>query len=335
MAAEEMREVSIPLEGDTGDTGSVDTGRDDAGDEGGGSEADAAPAPQQPQRQQVRGPDGKFGKPGRGDRRERTEAFRERDRLAGELGSVKQQLAAQAAQYQRDIADIRRAVMEGRQQPAAAPAQAPPSAIDQKIATLKQAIASEVAAARAHDPARGAYDLTRYETLKEQLDEARLEAKLPAILKARGIDLDRRPDPNQRPVDQRQAAQTAADVWRRETMLAEAPWLGKAIAEARTDPQQARILDAFKATAEWLVNAKGRPNGINTDREAAAIVERDFGIAPRRGPARPPRMPIGDQFRGAGDEGDSRTIEVPSSQLENVPPEIAKRVAARMRAQGR
>lgn len=326
MAIEEMREVQTPLDGDTGDdTSTTDTGNGggDEGNEGHPDFNEQAAAPARTARQPSKGPDGRFnGKPPRADRRN---DYRERQQLTEKVTGLEAQLRQRDAKYQRDIDDIRRMAEQARQPAPAAPA-AGSSPIEQKLSTLKQAIASEVAAARAHDHSKGPYDLSRYEKLKEDYEDARLEARLPQILKQRGIDLDRRPDPNQRPLTQRDVAQTAEDAHRRATMHAEAPWL----TQSNHPDYQARM-KAFTGTIEYLENVEGRPRGVNTDREAAAIVERKFRIQSQRGPARAPRPPLTDFNRGLGGEDDGpATLEVPTSQLEGVDPAIVRRVAARM-----
>ncbi len=317
--SETPREVSIPLE----DSGTEDTATNDTGDDGGDAGSDEPTQPDRAASQQPRGEKGKSAKAPRADRRSE---YRDRQQTATEIGSLKAALARQeqqTAQFQREMLELRREATQRFRQPAAQPDASP---IDQRIATLKQAMASEVAAARSHDHSKGPYDLARYEKLKEDLEDARLEANLPRILKARGIDLDRRPDPSQRPMSPRDVAQTAADVTRRDTMVAEAPWIADT-----SDPRHGQYLKAFTGTIEYLENVEGRPRGVNTDREAAAMVERRYGLQGRRQAMRPPRMPLGDNYRGGGDNDGPATLEVPSAQLDGVSPEIIKRAAARMR----
>lgn len=319
MAIEELREVSTPLddtESTAPDAGSDDTGTDDGGDQ---------PAPTARQAAPQKGPDGKFQKAPRSERREQ---FRETKRYAEEIGSLKGQMAAQQAQFQREMAELRRDA-QARQQ---APQQGAPQVTqaDQRLNTLKQAMASEVAASRSHDYTKGPFDTSRYEKLKEEYDDARMEARLPEILKQRGIDINRRPDPSQRPMGPQEMAQTAADTMRREQVFAEAPWLRET-----NHPQHQARFDAFLATIQYLEGAKGRPRGVNTDREAAAMVEQQFGIQSSRAlRSQAPRAPVGDNYRGGGMDEGQGVLEVPSSQLEGLPAHLVKKVAARMRGQG-
>jgi hypothetical protein len=322
MAVEELREVSTPLD-DTEVVEAPDTGADDGGSDDGG-EQQATPVARQAT--PAKGPDGKFQKVPRAERRAQ---FRDTRKVDEELGTVKGQLASLQAQYQRDMTELRRQAQLQQQAPQrqAGPTVSP---AEQRLATLKAAMASEVAASRSHDYSKGAFDTSRYEKLKEEYDDARLEARLPEILRARGIDLDRRPDPNQRPMGPQEVAQAAADTMRRETLFAEAPWL-----KDRSHPQHQARYDAFLATIQYLEGAKGRPRGVNTDREAAAMVEAQYGIQSSRAPQRQaPRAPVGDNVRGGGMDDGPGTLEVPSSQLEGLPPHLVKRVAQRMRGGG-
>jgi hypothetical protein len=102
----------------------------------------------------------------------------------------------------------------------------------------------------------------------------------------------------------------------RNTIAQESPWL-------RVGGESGdRARKMMGAAVNYLLNA-GRPNTLETHREAAARVERELGLTPRRQPTANPRRysDVGDDNRPQS--GARRTVTVPNEMLEGtgLPPD--------------
>ncbi len=280
---------------------------DDASDGGEPSDGGQAAAPQ-------RGQDGKFQRgPKPGNRKDRRQAFADRERQIEERVSqrVAQQFDGMRSEFQRMIAAV-----QPQQQPRQPQDQAP-----DELSVIAEAIDAEIAAFKAHDRTKGEYNLSRYNKLRARMEQINGERGAFAALRRIGLT----PEMLQQMRQPRQegglaAAQINA---RWVAMTSEFPWIKNA--------EHARAVGAYR---NYLINGLGRPDDLDTDREAAAHI-----AAQKRLGARVP--PRGNEQRYAGMRGDDgagerspREVRLPKGALHGLSAEELKAVQAAMFAPG-
>ncbi len=279
----------------------------DGSDGGEPSEGGQAAAPQ-------RGQDGKFQRaPKQGNRRDRRQAFADRERQIEERVSqrVAQQFDGMRSEFQRMIAAVQQP-----QQPRQQQDQAP-----DEMSVIAAAIDSEIAAFKAHDRTKGEFNLTRYNQLRARMEQINGERGAIAALRRIGIT----PEMVQQMRQPRQegglaAAQINA---RWVAVSSEFPWI--------KNQENARAVGAYR---NYLISGLGRPDDLDTDREAAAHI----AAQKRLGGRVPPR---GNEQRYAGMRGDDgrgetgpREVRLPKGALHGLSPEELKAVQAAMFAPG-
>jgi len=284
-----------------------DAGGDDSG-EGDQGQGGQAAAPQ-------RGQDGKFQRaPKQGSRRDRRQAFADRERQIEERVSarVRSDLEGMRGEFQRMIEAVR-----PREQPRQQQDQRP-----DEVQVINRAIESEIAAFKAHDRTKGEFDLTRYNQLRTRLEEINGERGFFNGLRRIGLT----PEMLQQMRQPRQeggglaAAQINA---RWVAVSSEFPWIKNA--------EHARAVGAYR---NYLINGLGRPDDLDTDREAAAYI----AAQKRLGGRVPPR---GNEQRYAGMRGDDgrgesapREVRLPKGALHGLSKEELQAVQAAVFAPG-
>lgn len=321
MAANNMREVSQPL--DQPDTGTVkltDPGDDEeGGDEGEGGEGESGGGNEAEGGQQARGADGKpQQRPAKaGGRKERRDIWKENRDLRASVDRQNGQLTQMQQMFQQQLVEMRREVAAGRTPAAGAqPTAGSDSPLAATAKTLSQALAAELQAFQSHNdavlhnPKLGRYDLTRYNEIKDQLDEAKSHLAIEKYLRDRGVDPNKRAEP-QRQVNPNAIAAQVQYAQIRDVISQEYPWVAQQGAEGD------RNRKALIRQIEYLTDGKGLPDTLPTHRQAAAMVERDLQLTPARRAAPRQRRDftdISDDNR-ASNSG-PREISVPSEMLE-------------------
>jgi len=240
--------------------------------------------------QPVRQPNGQFGKPKTGgNRRERRQAFQQSTQQIEERVSAR--VAEQMAQFQSQFQQM----LQQAQRPSEQPRQAEP---DQTMEMLEAALNSEVAALQAHDHRKGPPDFTRYNQLKRRMEALGQERTVLGMFQRLGIT----PEVLQR-LRQPQAAGPHPMEARYYAVRNEFPWI--------SDATHARSVGAYR---QYLINGLGRPDTIDTDREACAHVAAQKGLGrqvPRGNPQRYAGMRGGDEGGGRG----PREVRLPAGAL--------------------
>lgn len=275
-----------------------DTGDGDGGEGAADVEGGQAAAPQ-------RGQDGKFQRgPKAGNRRDRRQAFADTQRQIEERVSqrVAQQFDGMRSEFQRMIEAVR-----PREQPREQD-QAP-----DEMQVISRAIDSEIAAFKAHDRTKGEFDLTRYNQLRSRMEQINGERGAIAALRRIGLT----PEMLQQMRQPRQegglaAAQINA---RWVAVSSEFPWIKNA--------EHAKAVGAYR---NYLINGLGRPDDLDTDREAAAHIAAQKRLGARV-------VPRGNEQRYAGLRGDDgagerspREVRLPKGALHGLSPDELKAV---------
>jgi len=256
-----------------------------------------------------------------GGRAERRRIWEANEKLRTELGEAHGRIKSMEQNFSQQMKELREAVTA---RPAQGAAQgqggAAESPVQQQLKTLKAAQVAELKAMRAHDPRAGEYDLTRYYEIQDQIQDLRTNAAIDAFLRQRGFDPDARPRPQQQQ-DPNAIAWQVNQTQLRDTIFQENAWM------AEDTPAGQRARTTMGNTLKTLLDL-GRPNTIATHREAAARVERELGMAPRR-PARGNAqryVDVGDDNRGTGG-GRPTSVTVPADMLEGtgLPPAAIRR----------
>lgn len=325
----QQREVSQPLEQSTGtvkmtepdDADDGDTGTDD----GGGDDDGGRPAPAERQ-SRAKGQDGQRQPAKRpGTRAERRQDWAANNEVKTELARMQGAMQAQQQAFQREIAQIR-----AESATRAAPTQQQQASPQQtRMATLARARESELSAFRAATAAGKPYDLARYNELEGELVDARAEAAIEKFFQARGIDPNKRPEPRQN-IDPNAIAQQVANTQRRNTVASEFPWV------ADPSPQAQQYRGALVDTIMYLRSVEGRPDGVDTDREAAAIVAAKYNLGggrPARAQASRYASPGTNNMGGA--RGPS-SVDIPAEMLEGtgLTPEQLRRAIFKRQGNG-
>lgn len=302
---ETNREITEPQDQPTGDVKIAAPDVDEDVDDEGGDVAETPPGQAATDQQ---------GAPRRqakaGGRAERRQLWKSNQDLKAELAGTRGQITEMKSSFEREMAAIRAGITGQQRQQAAAPAG--PSPVEQQLNTIYAAKAAEMKAAAAHDPRTGAYDFSKYNALDRQARKLENRQDLEEFYRERGVDPNSRAQP-QRQQDPREIAQQVQLQTMANTVRAEYPWL------RQEGEQGERGRAAMGAMVDFLIRA-GRPNTLETHREAGARVERELGLSPRRSGASPGQerryTSVDDINRGAPAGARQREVSVPAEMLE-------------------
>lgn len=276
-------------------------------DEGG---ADQSASDQNGQAQRL--PNGQFQprQPGQRMSRQERRAARQQeiDRAVGE------RTAALERSFNERFDRMLQGLASQRQQPVSPQQQAPdPAAAEMQ--TLQNALQAEIAAFQAHDRSKGNYDLGRYYQIQQRMQEisASRGAERAAFMALQRLGLT--PDMVRRFQAQQSESNIPQHLQQRfYTLLNEFEWMA--------NPEHAKAVRTYK---DYLITVQGRPDGLATDREAAAHV----AAARRLGGG---QLPRGNEQRYAGVRGDAgadgggqREVRLPSGVLNGLTPDELQR----------
>lgn len=278
---------------------------DDVGGDGADEGEGQSSAPEGQTSAAERGADGKFLKPQGGNRRGRREAFQKTtEQMENRVTErVRQEMQAFESRFQQ---------MLGAQRPQQqAPQQQGPQT-DPTLDALETALQSEIAALTAHDHSKGKPDFSRYNTLQARIQHARSEAATLAVLQRIGLTPDALQRMRQPPRESfGKEAQYSARFY---TMANEFPWLNQA--------EHAKSVGAYR---RYLIDGLGRPDTIDTDREAAAHIAAQKRLGARQVPRGNEQRFAGMRSNEGGGERPSREVRLPQGVLQHLSPDELKR----------